>query len=116
MPRDARIYLHDVLASCRAIDGFVEGKTLEDYEADLLLRSGVERQLSIIGEAVNRAVKLEPDLRERITSARQIIGFRNLLVHAYAAVSAPVVWSILEVYLPTLKLEVEMLLIELNAE
>ncbi len=107
MPRDVRVYLHDVLTSCKAVTGFVEGKTLEDYAADLLLRSAVERQLSIVGEAVNQAVKLQPTLRKRITSARQTIDFRNLLIHAYTTVSAPVVWTVLEVHLPVLIAEVE---------
>ncbi len=77
MTRDVRVYLHDVLTACEAVTAFVKSKTFEDYDADLLLRSGVERQLGIVGEAVNQAVKLEPTLRERITSARWLIDLRN---------------------------------------
>ena len=113
MPRDVRVYLHDVLGACEAVTAFVQGKTFEDYDADLLLRSGVERQLSIIGEAMNQAVKLEPSFGKKITSARRIIDFRNLLIHAYTTVSAPVVWTVLEVHSPVLIGEVETLLAEL---
>ncbi len=116
MLRDARIYLHDLLEACGTIAEFVEGKTYEDYAANLLLRSGVERQLAIIGEALNQALRLEPDFAKRISSTRQIIDFRNLLIHAYVTVSSPVIWTILEGHLPVLKSEVEALLTELDAE
>lgn len=116
MPRDVRVYLYDVLSSCKAAATFVEGKTFDNYAADLLLRSAVERQLGIVGEALNQALKLEPKLGERITSARQIIDFRNLFIHAYTAASAPVVWAVLEVHLPVLISEVETLLAEFAAD
>lgn len=102
MPLDVRVYLHDILAAGEAIKNFIEGKTYDDYAADLLLRSAVERQLAIIGEALNQALKLEPSLAANITSARQMVDFRNLLIHAYITVSAPTVWTVLEAHLPVL--------------
>jgi len=54
-PESAK-YLYDILKACEAILQFIEGKDFDDYEDDLLLRSGVERQLMIIGEALNQAV------------------------------------------------------------
>jgi uncharacterized protein with HEPN domain len=68
----------------------------------------VERGLSIIGEAVTQLVKIEPSAR--ITSAKQIIGFRNVLIHNYARVSQAVVWKILQEDLPLLKIEIGKLL------
>ncbi len=114
--RDVRVYFHDILSACSAISKFTENKTFADYQADLLLRSGAERQLGIVGEALNQTVKLEPVYAEKITSARRIVDFRNLLIHAYTVVSASTVWSILEVHLPVLRSEVEVLLAELNHE
>ncbi len=114
MPLDLRVYLHEILTACEAVTGFVEGKTFDDYTADLLLRSAVERQLSIVGEALNQALKVQPSLAAKITAARQIADFRNLLIHAYTTVSAPVVWTVLKVQLPVLTAEVRVLLAELG--
>lgn len=114
MQRDAHVYLHDVLSACEAVTSFVKGKTFDDYAADLLLRAAVERQLGIVGEALNQALKADPGLAANITAARQIVDFRNLLIHAYTTVSAPVVWTVLEVHLPVLTAEVRTLLVELG--
>ena len=62
-----------------------------DYSADALLRSAVERQLTIVGEALNRLKKIEPAAASSITDARQIIAFRNILVHGYDIVRDEVV-------------------------
>jgi uncharacterized protein with HEPN domain len=75
---------------------FVSGKTFADYSSNALLRSGVERQLTIVGEALNRLTKVEPIAASAITDARQIIAFRNILVHGYDIIRNEVVWGILE--------------------
>jgi len=62
MPRDPRAWLLDVLAACDLLADFTRGKGFEDYDADALLRSGVERQLEIIGEALRVAVQHRPVL------------------------------------------------------
>ena len=49
--------------------------------------SGVERQLTIVGEGLNRLIKIEPAMASAITDARQIIAFRNILVHGYDIVA-----------------------------
>ena len=79
---------------------------------DPLLRSAVERQFEIIGEAVRRIVQIQPELAERISSTRRIIAFRNRLIHAYASVADEVVWGVLDQDLPRLVQEVRSLLEE----
>ncbi len=103
-------YLYDINEACVLIERFVSGKTLEEYSADPLVRSGVERQFEIIGEALNQALRVAPELSERITEPGRIISFRNRLIHGYASIADDVVWGIIEEKLPVFRREVEMLL------
>ncbi len=75
-----------------------------------MLRSAVERQFEIIGDALSQLLKLEPALESKFTHCRRIIGFRNVLIHNYWSISHDIVWGILESDLPILKLEVASLL------
>lgn len=92
------------------IETFTAGKGFEDYERDALLRSAVERQFEIVGEAMSRMLLLAPELLPRITDARRIIAFRNRLIHGYASLANEVVWGIVESNLGVLKREVLALL------
>jgi len=109
-PHDTRKYLFDIAEACDLIAQFVAGKTYSDYHNDPLLRSGVERQFEIIGEALNQALRYDPALAEKIGSTPRIIAFRNQLIHRYAVVSDEVVWGVIETNLPVLAREVKMLL------
>lgn len=103
-------YLFDIAEACRLLDEFLARKTLADYQADALLRSAVERQFEIIGEALRLAIRDEPTLVEVVTNSGRIIAFRNRLIHGYAAVLNDVVWGVVESDLPTLRSEVTRLL------
>lgn len=72
------MYAADVLTAIELIECFVGAKTFEEYEAEMLLVSAVERQLSIVGEAVTQLKKLLPE--GFVSNATQIIGFRNILI------------------------------------
>ena len=103
-------YLEDVRRAIEEIEMFVaeRPKLFKVFCEDILFRRGVERNLEIIGEAMQRAVKLEPDLR--VTNARRIVDTRNLVIHAYDAVRPEMVWGIVINHLPILKDEVGRLL------
>jgi len=88
------------------LDEFIKGKSLDDYVADPLLRSAVERQFEIIGEALNQMLKLEPKMASNITDHKRIIAFRNRLIHGYADIAHDLVWGVLETSLPQLHREV----------
>ena len=104
MANDRRLaYLNDVLASIALIESFCEGKTVADLRREALLRSAVERQLTITGEAVTKVLKLDPSLEGAIQSCRQIVGFRNQLVHNYGSLDYDVVWTVISHELPILK-------------
>jgi uncharacterized protein with HEPN domain len=116
MRLEALKHLYDMQQACRLMAEFIAGKTFSDYSVDALLRSAVERQLTIVGEALNRLNKIEPAAASSITDARQIIAFRNILVHGYDIVKDEVVWGILETDLPTLTRDVDTLLEQGDAE
>ena len=107
---EVRKYLYDIREASRLIRDFTEGKFLDDYASDPLLRSAVERQFEIVGEALGNLLRLAPDLSERISYSPRIIAFRNRLIHGYASVSNELVWGVIESYLPTLVAEIEALL------
>ena len=97
-------YLSDIVEAIRRIELFVlDTPTFEGYAQDIKTQSAVERQLSIIGEAVNRFGKLHA--QKPLESARQIVGFRNRLIHAYGSMDNTIVWAILKRHIHPLKQE-----------
>jgi uncharacterized protein with HEPN domain len=111
-PPEVRKYLFDIAEACARIAEFVEGRRFEDYVGDALLRSGVERQFEIVGEALRCALELDPDLASEVTDTGRIVAFRNRLIHGYASVSDRLVWGVIENNLATLREEVAALLDE----
>lgn len=94
MPRDSLAYLWDARRALTLIAQFVSGRSWADYERDALLRSGVERQFEILGEALNRLDKLEPAIGRKISDLPRIVAFRNVLIHGYAAIDDRLVWEV----------------------
>ena len=115
MERDARAYLWDVQDSAAAITEFVGSKTIDDYLADRMLRSAVERQLGIIGEALSQLAKHFPELAQRIPELSRVIGLRNILIHGYTTINHSTVWSAVHDHLPALRQRASELLSELGA-
>ena len=111
---EIRKYLFDIKEACELLLQFTAGKTFSDYSTDPMLRSAVERQFEIIGEALSQAIRLDPDLPSRISNTGRIIAFRNRLIHAYSSIADEIVWGILEASLPTLYKEVTALMGEMN--
>lgn len=89
-------YLHDILQAGRAIKEFIAMRTFEEYAADELFRSAVERKFEIMGEAINRIKRDEPAILSQIRNYRNIISFRNILVHGYDAIDDRIVWGVIE--------------------
>ena len=103
MQSDARQFLHDIATSTEAIRDFSRGRTLRDYEGDLMLRSACERQLEIIGEAMTRLRDRHPDTFDLVDNAHAIIALRNRLIHGYDSVDSAIVWDIITGKLPDLE-------------
>lgn len=102
--------LHDMKQVSERIARFVVGKSFPDYQSDEMLRSAVERQFEIIGEAMMRLVKADAATAAKITDYRKVSGFRNALIHGYDSIDDVISWGIVVNKLPTLIQEVDELL------
>jgi len=114
MVRDPRAYLWDVQDAAEAIRQFTQGLGAARYAANPLVRAAVERQFEIIGEALNRLANLDPHLAGRVPDLREIVSFRNVLIHGYGKIDHMRVWRIVETLLPGLHKTVSALLTELG--
>ena len=105
MPRDARAYLADVVEACDAISMAVRGMNLQGYTDNRLVRSSVEREFIIIGEALAALGRAAEEVFASIAQARRIVDFRNQLTHEYPVVDDSIVWAIIERDVPVLRRE-----------
>ncbi len=96
-------YLNDVQMAVRAISEFLKEKTQDEYFDDLLLRSAVERQFQIVGEALKLASQEKEDLELDIPELWQIIGLRNRITHGYDSIDDEALWDITQNKLPLLQ-------------
>lgn len=107
MTEQSKKYLSDILRAIVLIEEFSASTTsFQSFLIDLKTQSAVERQLSIIGEAVNKFDKLQAE--SPLENTRNIVGFRNRLIHSYDAVDQSMIWAIIKKYLPLLKEEVQL--------
>lgn len=110
MSRDPRAFLWDVLQACEHVSTFMQDMDEAAYLANLLVQSAVERQLSIVGEALSQLAKLDPALASRVPDLRDIIALRNVLIHGYASLDHRRVWTETRQGLPLLAAAVRQLL------
>lgn len=112
MDNEIKTWLFDILQSISEIESYFEGrpKRFEDYISDIRTKRAVERDIEIIGEAVNRILKREKDFN--IENARKIVGTRNRIAHGYDTITDDLMWSIVINHLPKLKAEIEILMAE----
>ncbi len=102
-------YLLDIESVINELENVLElySHDYVKFSADFMAIRTVERDLEIIGEAVRKAVEIHPEIK--ISGARQIIGLRNMIVHAYDAIEPTTLWRILIKDLPVLKAEISLL-------
>ena len=99
LPRVAAL-LADILGAAALIERVVAGVSIEAYRESVELRSIVERQFIIIGEAVRRMEALDPQSFSQVPKGRGLVDFRNVLVHGYASIDDEVVWEAATLELP----------------
>lgn len=104
-----RVWLLDILQCIDEIFDFIGDKRdFLNYQNDLKTKKAVERNLEIIGEAVNRILKADTAIS--INNAKNIVGTRNRIIHSYDNISDEIIWAIVARELPDLKRQVELLL------
>jgi uncharacterized protein with HEPN domain len=91
---------------------FVHGHDFESFQHDKLVRAAVERDLTVVGEAIRQARELDAEAVAKIADFQKIIGLRNILVHAYSSIELGLLWEIVTENLPKLLADVERLLSE----
>ena len=103
-------YLQDVLTAIEEVESFFDNKPklFDDFYSDLLLRRAIERNIEIIGEAMNRILRIDESIA--ITNARKIVDARNYIIHGYDSLSPDILWSMVINHLPRLKKDVVALL------
>ena len=110
MDKEIKTWLYDILQSINEIESYYENKPriFKDYISDIKTKRAIERNLEIIGEAVNRILK--KDKKFKLNNSEKIIATRNRIIHGYDKISDELVWSIVINHLPKLKDEVTILL------
>jgi uncharacterized protein with HEPN domain len=110
MDRDINTWLFDIIQSINEISSYFKDDSYKFnvYIIDLKTKRAVERNIEIIGEAINRILRKDPNFK--IENSQQIIGTRNRIIHGYDKISDELIWSIIINHLPKLKAEISNLI------
>jgi hypothetical protein len=103
MERDPEAFLMDVVDAADAISDAVRDIDLDEYRRNRLIRSSVEREFIIIGEALSQLSRADAKLFAQVDDAQRIISFRNKITHEYIKVDDALVWGFIEKYLKPLR-------------
>lgn len=108
--------LTHILESASAVEDYVQDRTLADFSNDRMLRRAVEREFTIIGEAMARLRRDFPELASRISEDHRIVAFRNQLIHGYDIINDAITWGIAMHKLPVLRSEIQALMDEVSGK
>ena len=112
MDIEIKAWLFDILNAIHEIESYFADipKEFSSYKNDLRTRRAVERNIEIIGEALNRIILRDSSID--ITNSRKIVDTRNRIIHGYDSVSDEIIWGIVTNHIPLLHSEVQKLLDE----
>jgi len=110
MDEQVEKWLFDIRMAIDEIDSFFdnEKRIFSNFKQNTMQRRAIERNLEIIGEAMNRILTKEPNIL--ITDARKIVNLRNYVIHSYDNISLENIWAIVINHLPTLKIDIDKLI------
>lgn len=112
MDNNIKSWLYDILNAINEIESFFieDQKLFSNYKSDIRTKRAVERNIEIIGEAMNRILKINDSIQ--ISNSKKLIDVRNRIIHGYDSVSDDIIWGIVIKHLPILQDEVEAILNE----
>ncbi len=116
MQRSARLYLAEIQDTAEYLLQIAETSTFTHYLQERTQRLAVERCFILIGEALAQLGRFYPELLRAIATPRQVISFRNVIVHRYWSIDDEEVWSILVTEVSPLHRQVTALLMNLDSE
>lgn len=110
MDNNIQARLFDILNAILEVESFFTDRPKDFiiYQKDIRTKRAVERNIEIIGEALNRIIKQDETFV--VSYSRKIVDARNRIIHGYDSVSDDVVWGIVVRHLPVLKAEIQELL------
>ena len=110
MDTEIKVWLFDILTAINEIESYYidQKKDFLVFQNDTKTKRAIERNIEIIGEAMNRVLKKDPNIS--VSNARKLVDVRNRIIHGYDNVSDDIIWSIVIKYLPILQTEIEQLL------
>ena len=110
MAHDPKALLLDIITACNHIMAFTEGFSFEDFTDDALVKSAVNMQFIVIGEALMRTRNIENDFYANISDADRIVAFRHIIAHGYDVIVDEIVWEVVRDKIPQLLEEATALL------
>jgi len=109
MEKEIKVWLSDIKQAISEINQFLpDQKVFRDFQKDLKAKRAIERNIEIIGEAVNRILNQNPNIE--ISNSRKIVDTRNRISHGYDSVSDDIIWAIVIRDIPRLQIEIDTLL------
>ncbi len=102
MLHDPLVCIEDAIKACELILEFTEGLDGEEYFNDSKTKAAIEREFEIIGEALNRIKNINIELLSNIDNWKEIIGFRNVIIHGYDVIEDEIVWDTVKRNIPEL--------------
>lgn len=105
MTEQIKIWLDDIENAIKEIKDFLPNpRNFHEFEKDIKTKRAIERNIEIIGEAMSRILKIEPEIS--ISYSKKIVDTRNRIIHGYDSVSDDVIWLIVIKYIPVLEKEI----------
>ncbi len=101
-----RARLQHISEAIKEIENYISNSSYEDFQSNSMMQFATVKQLEIIGEASNQLTEHFKKLYKEI-EWREIIGLRNILIHEYFGIDTKIVWDILQINLPKLKIQIE---------
>ncbi len=114
MQIEVKKWLYDIQSAIEEIESYFNNypKDFFIFQQNIMMKRAVERNLEIIGESTNRILKVDNSIQ--ISNARNIVGLRNQIIHAYDSIQDEIIWGIIVRNIPHLKQEIENILASNN--